>query len=382
MKKRAIRAIFVVTKLTKRPMTLYDKLSKIPGKYHKRTVENVTVVLACLLASKTTNLNRMKDDMPRVAGQARLQPGSCYRRLTRFFDRYGPSRLFIDLLLWVLQTLSGQVDDLLLDGTEWKIGSFKLHVLVLAARVRGVAVPVYFRVYEHKGVLSERERINFVRKVLSLVDWSGFTLVADREFIGKEWFSALVGLGLDFVIRLRKKAYRKAVEASGHCYAKLEKRALKRGYSQAVFELSGGRYRIEMWRTSRADEPIVYLITSVLSKKRMGKRYAKRWKIEYCFKHLKTNGFSLEDMALTDLRKIRLMVSLVVAAYVLAVREGLLECKRRKPRKIRYRNGDKYPAVSIFRSGLHVVCSQFVNWKDFDKYLGKIISRRPIIEFV
>lgn len=281
-------------------MTLYDKLSKIKGKYHKRTVENVTVVLSCLLASKTTNLNRMKDDMPRVLGARGLRSGSCYKRLTRFFDRYGPSRLFIDLLLWALQTLSGQVDDLLLDGTDgaarrWKIGAFKLHVLVLAARVRGVAVPVYFRVYEHKGVLSERERINFVRKALSVVDWSGFTLVADREFIGKEWFAALAGMSLDFVIRLRKKAYRRAVETSGHSYAKLEKRALKRGYSQASFDLKGQRYRIEMWRTDRSEEPIVYLITSILGKKRMGKRYAKRWKmtgppVRYCFKHLKTNG--------------------------------------------------------------------------------------------
>ncbi len=342
----------------------------------------MTVVLSCLLASKTTNLNRMKDDMPRVLGAGSLRADSCYKRLTRFFDRYGPSRLFIDLLLWVLQTVSGQVDDLLLDGTEWKIGAFKLHVLVLAARVKGVAIPVYFRVYEHKGVLSERARINFVRKALSVVDWCGFTLVADREFIGKEWFSALADMGLDFVIRLRKKAYRKAVEASGHSYARLEKRALKKGYSQAAFDLSGKRYRIEMWRTGRAQEPIVYLITSILEKKRMGKRYAKRWKIEYCFKHLKTNGFNLEDMALTDLRKIRLMISLVVTAYVLAVREGLLERKRDKPRMVSYRNGDRYPAVSVFRSGIHVVCSQFVNWKDFDSYLARVTSRKPIIEFV
>jgi hypothetical protein len=43
------------------------------------------------------------------------------------------------------------------------------------------------------------------------------------------------------------------------------------------------------------------------------------------FKHLKTNGFNLEDMSLTDLKKIRLMISLVVVAYILAVREGIIE---------------------------------------------------------
>lgn len=39
-----------------------------------------------------------------------------------------------------------------LDGTEWKIGSFELHVLVIAAQVKGIAIPVYFKVYGHKGV--------------------------------------------------------------------------------------------------------------------------------------------------------------------------------------------------------------------------------------
>jgi len=57
-----------------------------------------------------------------------------------------------------------------LDGTEWKIGQFELHVLVIAAQVNGVAVPVYFRIYQHKGVLSEQERINFLRKSIVRLD--------------------------------------------------------------------------------------------------------------------------------------------------------------------------------------------------------------------
>lgn len=94
-----------------------------------------------------------------------------------------------------------------MDGTEWKIGSFELHVLVLAAQVKGVAIPVYFKVYEHKGVLSENERINFIRKAFVIIDLQGKLLIADREFIGKEWFVSLVDFGLNFVIRLRKGMY-------------------------------------------------------------------------------------------------------------------------------------------------------------------------------
>ena len=77
-----------------------------------------------------------------------------------------------------------------MDGTEWKIGCFELHVLVLAAQVNGIAIPVYFKVYEHKGVLSERERINFIRKALIIIDLEGKLLVAYAPTWeeGAQWF--------------------------------------------------------------------------------------------------------------------------------------------------------------------------------------------------
>lgn len=92
-------------------MTLLDKLSTIPGKYHKCMIENVTMLLTGILTSKTTNLNKMKDDMARIMGIKGLKSGSYYRRLIRFFDRYSATRLFIDLLLWVISSLVKEVDN-------------------------------------------------------------------------------------------------------------------------------------------------------------------------------------------------------------------------------------------------------------------------------
>ena len=266
-----------------------------------------------------------------------------------------------------------------MDGTEWKIGSFRLHVLVLAAQVKGVAIPVYFKVYEHKGVLSENERINFIRKAFIVIDLQGKLLIADREFIGKEWFENLVSFGLNFVIRLRKGMYFSQIEN----YHKLEKKALKKGYSKAIFSIDEQSYQIEMWRSDNKHEPIIYLITNILTQRRVGKQYAKRWKIEYCFKHLKTNGFNMEDMSLTDLKKIRLMISLVVVAYILAVREGIIQEKIQKVRVIKYKNGDKLPAVSIFRNGLQTISNQIVSRLDFDRYLRFVKQKKySIIQIV
>jgi hypothetical protein len=52
-------------------------------------------------------------------------------------------------------------------------------------------------------------------------------------------------------------------------------------------------------------------------------------------------------MSLTDLKKIRLMISLIVVAYILAIREGIIQEKIQKVRVIKYKNGNKLPAVSI-----------------------------------
>lgn len=79
---------------------------------------------------------------------------------------------------------------------------------------------------------------------------------------------------------------------------------------------------------------------------------------------------NLEDMSLTDLKKKRLMIALVVVAYIMAVREGIIQQKIQPVRVIKYKNGDKLPAVSFFRNGLQVISNQIISWVHFDRYLA------------
>ena len=136
--------------------------------------------------------------------------------------------------------------------------------------------------YKMKG---DMYRITFV-----LIDLQGKLLITDREFIGKEWFAFLVEFKLNFIVRLRKEMYQGLLGIDQNSYHNLEKKALKKGYSQAIISLEKQYYKVEMWKTLNKTEPIIYLITNILNQRRIGKQYAKRWKIEYCFKHLKTNG--------------------------------------------------------------------------------------------
>ena len=94
-------------------------------------------------------------------------------------------------------------------------------------------------------------------------------------------------------------------------------------------------------------------------------------------------GLNLEDMSLTDLKKIRLMIALVIVAYIMAVREGIIQQKLQPVRVIKYKNGDKFPAVSLFRNGLQIISNQIISWVDFDKYLDLIKPKKySIVQIV
>lgn len=84
-------------------------------------IENVTMLLTGLLTSKTTNLYKMKDSMSHIMDIKGLKSGSYYQRLIRFFDRYSSTRLFIDLLMWVISTLIKEVDNFFWMGQNGKL---------------------------------------------------------------------------------------------------------------------------------------------------------------------------------------------------------------------------------------------------------------------
>ena len=73
---------------------------------------------------------------------------------------------------------------------------------------------------------------------------------------------------VNFIIRLRKKMYQSYIELSGYSYQKSEKKALKKGYSQAIFEMEEQRYKIEMWKSNIQGKSIIYLITNILHQKK------------------------------------------------------------------------------------------------------------------
>ncbi len=238
---------------------------------------------------------------------------------------------------------------------------------------RGVAIPLCWSDLEKLGTSSVEERKELLEKAQGLFQLQGKVLIADREYIGEEWFKALGQAGIGWVVRLRKGIYRQQVDqAGGPRYSKLEHRARRRHRPVGKQISLGGMsmsFVVVPNRQHKAQEPLLYLLSSLQDQKAVCQAYGLRWLIEYCFKHMKSNGFDLEQLGFKDPNKTRLLLAVVVLAYCLSVHQGL-KFDQQVPRK-KYADGTRHRAVSVFRNGLDQLSGQAYKLVLFLDYLIK-----------
>lgn len=354
------------------------KFSELYDSYGLGAVKNVWLLTSLIPIARTANLYKMKDYVGGVLDKMDTQSSSHYKRLIRFFQDWGESQeLLHDLMRHNLRFLRGVgFRTLVMDGTSWTIGEAKVHYLVLSVLVGSVAVPIYWVQLEKLGASSQEERKAMFETALSLFDLKGMTLLADREYIGKGWFKFLKDNKIHFVIRLRIGDYFEEVGASsGNSYERmLSKCALKGKLVKKQVFLDAQVYTIIMMPNPKAaaEESVLIFLSTLPNARNAAELYAKRWKIECLFRHLKTNGYNLEDINLKDPNKNLLMLAIVTTAYILAVREGW---KRRKRIPLQqYKDGNETPEVSIFREGLAVLTAKCFRFVDFLQYVFAALS--------
>lgn len=282
---------------------IFQQLTPHLALFSRGIVKNLFLIAQALLTSRSSNLNTVKDRLGALLGQANRQPASHYKRLIRFFNTSQPHQLTKAILRCTVTLLSGRVRYLILDATTWRLGQKNVHLLVLSLLYQGVAIPILWRDLDKKGHSNARERQSFMEEATQLYNLKGKILLADREYTGQLWFTFLHQQGIDFVIRLQRECYKHDTLKS---YRSLEKKALRR--KRAVWTwLNWPDCRLKLVMCRNEDprppkdprkrvEPVFYWLTSLDNAQAAPAHYRKRWRIEQCFKALKTNGFDLESM--------------------------------------------------------------------------------------
>ena len=355
--------------------SLLAKVTKELPKRNKSCVKNILILAQGIILKETVCLNKIKGAVGSLTGKSKTKPESHYKRLIRIFDDFSYGSLWLELLQFVFSLLRLKSDYLLLDGTSWEKGSRQFHYLTLCVVYQGVAIPIYWEDLQKKGNSSVEERKRVIRKAMKCYNIKDKILLADREYIGEDWFCFLKENNIGFVIRLRKKNYKEAMNAAeGKSYGTLERKALRsrkagKAVGKMIF-LQGQRFTFVIVKNPKpdAEEPLIYLLSTLEeTPARIAAHYPIRWQIETCFKHLKSNGFNLEEMNLEGEKRSRLLMAVVVFAYTLSVCEGLKEYKKVPMKK--YKNGLVTKAYSVFRSGLDKISALGHNMEAFLVYL-------------
>lgn len=376
--------------------TLLEQVTEKKIELPKNTLKNTLIVSHSILHAGTVNLNKVKNSVPHVRGAGLASAHADYKLLTRYFDQgkvvseqghqqYEQLMQGLRTLCWMVLFQQrkrfgvNKLKHLLLDGTKWDFGQESIHLMTLCVLVGDVAIPIWWEDLGKAGHSSQEERIAMLSEAMKKYGLAGMTLLADREYVGREWFKYLSESGLYFVIRVKEGIYHDEINANGgRTWQQLKAKAAQKAKGKKVskkIRIDGLDLHYIVMKNPRpdAEDELVYLLTNLHSPTQASRLYQWRWQIEVCFKHLKSNGVNLEAMNVRGKEKRHLMMAIAVLVYILAIREGLIKEYRDGIRWVLDKaSGFEYRAVSAFLKGLDILRRRALNLAQFKRYLSKI----------
>jgi hypothetical protein len=168
--------------------------------WNKARITCFVQMLIALLKTETVNLTKIARYM---SGEA--QQESRYRRVTRFFASYLIDFDMIAAFIFRLFFVQNGKWYLTMDRTNWQWGKSDINILTLAIAFKGIAIPIYWELLDKRGNSDTKERITLVQKFIDNFGKDCIAgLLADREFIGNDWFKWLSENEISFNIRVKK----------------------------------------------------------------------------------------------------------------------------------------------------------------------------------
>ncbi|GGN43229.1 hypothetical protein GCM10010842_30490 [Deinococcus daejeonensis] len=247
---------------------------------HRRTdaLRRLAEVLLAMLQAESTLHRKIALHLPR---SATLE--SKTRTVARVFhDAELTPQDVTDVLLPLLP--DGKLT-LIMDRTTWHYGQTPLNILVLGVLLGGAVIPLVWSILPHQGNSCTAAWILLVarlRGVMPARRWA--VLIADREFVGREWCSFLRWKRIRQCIRIRENT-RIEDELVRDLFTTLQP-----GQVRTLFERTwvyGGWMHVVITLSPAGDRVIVASDLPVLDVLRT---YRLRWAIESAFSALKARG--------------------------------------------------------------------------------------------
>jgi hypothetical protein len=318
--------------------------------WNKARVACLVQILSALFKVRSVNLTQIA-----AAFQSDATEASSYRRIQRFFKNFSFDLSFIVVIVSKL-FLMNEGCVLIMDRTNWKWGKKDINILMLSIEHFGIGIPIFWMVLKKGGSSSCEERKQVLNKIIEKLGSKNIkVLLADREFIGDEWFQFLIQAKIPFIIRV-KGCY--LVEGIyDNCKVPIKRLVKKKGRKKQLLH-----FPLKLWSSDlfgsvefRKDAKEPLIVVSNQTEFNSLDMYRWRWGIETFFGCLKSRGFNIEDTHMTEPAKIEKLLFIVAIAFCFAYKKGELQSKV-KPIKIKAHSRKQ---TSIFRLGLDLIRRTF-----------------------
>jgi hypothetical protein len=320
--------------------------------WNKARITFFAQMLLALITTRTVNLNKIACAISSDAEQA-----SRYRRLQRFFARFIINFDMVAGFIFQLFFIPNEKLYLTVDRTNWQWGKSDINILTLAIVFKGIAIPIYWELLDKKGNSDTPERIALIQKFINRFGKDCIAgILADREFVGDEWFKWLLQERISFYIRIKKNFL--TTDSRGR---PVHVEALFRGLTPTSERVLYGEriilgHKLYVAGLRLLDGELLIVVTNESPGSAI-KIYGFRWEIETLFSCLKSRGFYFEDTHIIDRERIKKLFVLLAIAFCWCHKIGEW---RHEIRPIQIKKHGR-PAISLFRYGLDYIIDVVLN---------------------
>lgn len=319
--------------------------------WNKARINCMCQILMALVCDRTVNLAVLAQ-----AFSGRAKVDSNYKRLHRFLV-WLSTRLNYQkrLAKFILDHLDTPTFVLSLDRTNWKFRNENINILVLGIWYQGVSIPILWFCFNREGNSNVSEKIVIIQELLTQIPSSRIEfLLADREFVGAEWFSFLMKNNIQFAFRIKDcftiKTFRRGFYRT--TTIKQAFKNVKGKQRRSVKNCEIFKCTLSLSACISSDGDLVVVITNCDNPKKALRKYRMRWSIEVLFECLKGRGFNFEDTRIVDSDKIESLVFVLSLATFWAMKSGEFSIKTEGSLKL---GTHGRPRKSIFRRGLELL---------------------------
>jgi hypothetical protein len=256
---------------------------------------------------------------------------------------------------------------LTMDRTNWQFGRKDINFLTLAFVYNGMSIPFLWKLLDHQGNSHTKARISLMALALKFLDSTRvICLLADREFIGEDWFHWLSKQQIPFCIRLKANTQ---VQHKNGGYVAISNlcRPLKPSESiEITTKVWGLKTQVTAMKQVNG-ELLILAKTADIAIETLA-LYKNRWTIECLFKALKTQGFNLEGTQIKHEERLSKLMALCAIAFAWSVKIGEIKAEL-KPIKIKKH---ARPLFSLFTYGLQTLKAIFCKMQDFSQVVQLI----------